>query len=933
MKTLGRLHSCGVLIVALFSTPYLVGQGPAEEAGAAKKIPLNGRWQIQSSCKLAEKGDLISRVSFQPKGWYAATVPGAVVANLVRDGDPSYPSPYAGLNLRRMPGVEYAIGSEFANQPIPETSPFHCSWWYRTTFPAPPRARAEQIWLNFQGINYRANIWLNGTLIADTKQIAGAWRTYELNVSGKVRPDNAIAVEVFPPSETDLAITFVDWNPMPPDKNMGLWREVYLATSGSVAIRHPFVDTKVNTETLDYHPTKPKPGFAGAPYAADLTIYAEAENGSDKPVKGSLEVDIEQIHVVQDVELAPGETKEISFTGDQYPRLHVKNPRLWWPAKVGPQNLYQATFRFKAHGYESDRQTIHFGIRQVTSEFTEKGYRLFKINGKKIVIRGGGWTFDMLLNRSDRRVEQEMRYALDMNLNTIRLEGKIENDHFFDLADRMGMLVMAGWCCCDFWEKWEKWSDADKEIAAESLRSQLLRIRSHPSTVMWLNGSDNPPAAEVEQRYLAVEKEIHWPTPVVSSATQKPAEFSGASGVKMTGPYEYVPPSYWLADTKNGGAYGFNTETSPGAAIPPPQSIRKFIPANHLWPIDDYWTFHAGGGEFKDLRRYTDALDRRYGPSRSMEEYSLKSQAAAYEGERAMFEAYVRNKYNSTGVIQWMLNNAWPSMIWHLYDWYLMPSGGYFGAKKANELLHVQYSEDDNGVYVTNSRYQPSPNMKVRAQVLNLDTTVKFEKEASLDVAPDSSLRVLTIPAIDGLSSTYFVRVWLMDSSGKPVSDNFYWRSTKADVLDWSHTEWFYTPATQLEDLSALKTLPAVAVNASATAHDEEGQTVIRATVKNPSKSLGFQVHLRVTNGADEDVLPILFEDNYFPLFPGEERTITARFDAKQISSPPTVVVEGWNVQTLKVHANIAGGVSKTRARAADLPERATEALPGSKAQ
>jgi exo-1,4-beta-D-glucosaminidase len=529
----------------------------------------------------------------------------------------------------------------------------------------------------------------------------------------------------------------------------------------------------------------------------------------------------------------------------------------------------------------------------------------------------------MLLNRSERRVEQEMRYALDMNLNTIRLEGKIENDHFFDLADRMGVLVMAGWCCCDFWEKWEKWSDADRDVAAESLRSQLLRIRSHPSTVMWLNGSDNPPAAVVEQRYLEVEKEIHWPTPVVSSASGKKAEFSGASGVKMTGPYDYVPPSYWLADTKAGGAYGFNTETSPGAAIPTPQSLRKFIPAGHLWPIDDYWNFHAGGGEFKDLKRYTEALNQRYGPSASMEEYSLKSQAAAYEGERAMFEAYVRNKYTSTGVIQWMLNNAWPSLIWHLYDWYLTPGGGYFGAKKANELLHVQYAEDDNGVYVTNSMYQPSASMKVRAQVLNLDMTVKFEQEASLDVAPDSSVRVLTIPNIDGLSPTYFVRVWLLDSSGKTVSDNFYWRSTKPDVLDWGHTEWFYTPTTQLEDLSALKTLPAVAVKASATARTEQDHTVVRIKVKNPSKSLGFQVHLRVTSGGDEDVLPILFDDNYFPLFPQEERTITARYDAKQISGPPTVVVEGWNVQALKVRATLEGGSSPSHARVAESPMKA----------
>jgi exo-1,4-beta-D-glucosaminidase len=907
MKKLNRFWRCSVSVLALFGSASMAGQSSVEPGVRGQRINLSGPWQIQSSCKVAEKGEQISTTSFAPKGWYAAAVPGAVVANLVRDKETGYPDPYTGLNLREMPGVEYTIGTEFANQPMPQSSPFHCSWWYRTTFRGPQGNKAELAWLNFQGINYRANIWLNGSRIADAKQIAGAWRTYELNVTGKLSGDNAVAVEVFPPSENDLGITFVDWNPMPPDKNMGLWREVYLTISGPVAIRHPFVDTKVNTETLD---------------SADLTIYAEARNGSDKPVKGSFEVEIEQIHLAQNVELAAGETREISFTPERYAQLHVKSPRLWWPAKLGAQNLYQATFRFTSGGQESDRQAITFGIRQVTSEFTDKGYRLFKINGKKIVIRGGGWTFDMLLNRTDQRVEQEMRYTLDMNLNTIRLEGKIESDHFFDLADRTGMLVMAGWCCCDFWEKWKKWSDEDKDIAAESLRSQLLRIRPHPSVVMWLNGSDNPPVAEVEQRYLAVEKEIHWPTPTVSSATGKKAEFSGASGVKMTGPYEYVPPSYWLADTKNGGAYGFNTETSPGAAIPTPQSLRKFIPADHLWPIDNYWTFHAGGGEFKDLKRYTDALDRRYGPSSSMEEYSLKSQAAAYEGERAMFEAFVRNKYTSTGVIQWMLNNAWPSMIWHLYDWYLTPGGGYFGAKKGNELLHVQYAEDDNGVYVTNSRYQASPNMKVRAQVFNLDMTMKFEKEASLDVAPDSSVRVLTIPAIDGLSPTYFVRVWLIDSSGKAVSDNFYWRSTTPDILDWSHSKWFYTPAKQLEDLSALKTLPHVAVNASATARTEQGETVMRITVKNPAKALGFQVHLRVVTGADDDVLPILFEDNYFPLFPGEERTITARYDAKQVSGAPAVVVEGWNVQTLKVNAKLEGGNPEPAAKAAASPSR-----------
>ncbi|HKD14211.1 MAG TPA: glycosyl hydrolase family 2, partial [Candidatus Angelobacter sp.] len=370
---------------------------------------------------------------------------------------------------------------------------------------------------------------------------------------------------------------------------------------------------------------------------------------------------------------------------------------------------------------------------------------------------------------------------------------------------------------------------------------------------------------------------------------------------KMTGPYEYVPPSYWFVDTKRGGAYGFNTETSPGPAIPTPQSIRKFIPPDHLWPIDDAWNFHAGGGQFKDLKIYTAALDQRYGPSASMEEYSLKSQAAAYEGERAMFEAYRRNTFLSTGVIQWMLNNAWPSMIWHLYDWYLMPGGGYFGTKKANEPVHVQYSADDGSVAVVNSLYRNFPKMQVRTQVLNLDMTSKFDKEATLDVTQNSSTRVITIPQIEGLSPTYFVRLWLSDSSGKNVSDNFYWLSTKPVVFDWEHGDWYYTPTTQLEDFTALKNLAEVTLKGSATTEHQGRRTVVHVSLENPGKTLAFQTHLRVTDSKGEDVLPVIFDDNYFPLFPGERRLVSVTFDSDKLAGAPTVLVEGWNIQSAKL--------------------------------
>jgi exo-1,4-beta-D-glucosaminidase len=534
----------------------------------------------------------------------------------------------------------------------------------------------------------------------------------------------------------------------------------------------------------------------------------------------------------------------------------------------------------------------------------EKGYRQFKINGHNILIRGAGWAPDMLLNASDERIEQELRYVRHMNLNTVRLEGKIETDHFFETADRMGILVMAGWCCCDIWEQWPKWTDESRTVANESLRTQILRLRNHPSVLMWLNGSDNPPPPDVESGYLAIEKELNWPNPVISSATAKPTTVSGASGVKMSGPYEYVPPMYWTADAgKFGGAYGFNTETSPGPAVPPVDSLRKTLGQEHLWPIDDVWKFHCGLGRFKQLDVFTAAMNGRYGEASSVQDFALKSQALTYDGERAMFEAYGRNKYTSTGVIQWMLNNAWPSMIWHLYDWYLTPGGGYFGTRKANEPLHVQYSYDDASVVVVNNLYQPFRGLRVTATVYNLDMTQKFTREATVDVAEDGVTRALTIPAIDGLTTTYFVKLTLSDRTGRLASSNFYWLSTQPDVLDWSKTNYFVTPTTQHADLKGLNELPKVNLEATATTHLEGQDRVTRVVLTNPSKSLAFMVRLRLLGDDGLDVYPVLWDDNYVELLPGERREISARVAAHQLRGMATVRIEGWNVEAKNLQA------------------------------
>ncbi len=840
-------------------------------AAAWPATPLRQGWMIQSSADVRESGAVLSTAGYRPSGWYRATLPSTVLSALVEDR--VYADPYFGMNLRSIAGTEYPISMNFSNLPMPPESPFRHSWWFRTEFAIDAGWQGKTIRLGFDGINYRANVWLNGRQIADATKMVGAFRLFEFDITSAARPGgtNTLAIEVFPPSAGDLAITFVDWNPLPPDKNMGLWRDVWVAATGPVALRNPSVATKL---------------VSGA---AELTVRAELRNSSAQPVEAVLRGKIEGATFSAAAHLDPNEARVV------HAHVTLANPRLWWPAQTGlTQDLYPLDLTVEAAGSVSDTRHLDFGVREIASEIDAKGHRVFQVNGRNILIRGGGYTFDMLLHSSPARQEAELKYVRDMNLNALRFEGKLEDDHFLELCDRLGIMVLAGWCCCDHWERWRDWDAEDHVVAAESLRDQLLRLARHPSVIDWMYGSDNPPPPDVEQMYLKVLKETEWPNPYHSSATAKPTP-AGPTGVKMTGPYEYIAPSYWLLDQTRGGAHGFNTETSPGPAPPPIETLRRMFPEDRLWPINSMWDYHAGGGAFKDLHVFTEALNARYGPSHSAEEYARKAQMMAYEGHRAMFEAFARNKYTATGVIQWMLNNAWPGLIWHLYDWYLRPGGSYFGAKEGNQPLHVQYSYDDRSIVVVSSYYRPYPGMNVSATVYNLDMTRKFHREARIDVPEDGSTRVFTIPELAGLSGTYFVALELRDPSGHVTDRNFYWLSTKPETLDWDNSTWYHTPTKTYADFTALDQLPAVELKVSS--ESKAGATTV--TVTNPGRTLAFGVHLEVKKGAGGDeILPVLWEDNYFALLPGETRQVTATYNPSDLGRGKAVVeAEAWNTR------------------------------------
>jgi exo-1,4-beta-D-glucosaminidase len=889
-----KVSKRSLLCMLVLSFSGLISAQEANRPRPETSLALRDGWNLQSSCRVEAKGEVVSTPAFQPKDWYAVSVPTTVVAALVKQR--VYPDPFFGTNLRSFPGVTYPIGANFSNIPMQPDSPFIVPWWYRKEFVLPASFKGKTIWLNFGGINYRANIWLNGKQLAKSEDAAGAWRTYEFDITDHavLGKPNVLAVQVFSPTDTDLAITFVDWNPAPPDKNMGLFRDVDITSSGPVAVRYPTVVSKVDSPAND---------------KAHLTVTALLKNAAPHLVKGTLKGQIEKTEFSQEVELGPGESKDVSFTSEQFPQLNIDHPRLWWPAQMGKPERYSLSLEFSLDGKISDRAETKFGIREVKSEVLSANRRLFSINGKNVLIRGGGWSPDMMLREDPQRLRDEFRYVQDMGLNTVRLEGKLETRELFDLADERGILLIAGWCCCDHWEHWPNWKPQDFAIAEQSLRDQIYRLRGHPSLLAWMNGSDNPPPPDVEQTYLKVEKYLLWTNPVVSSATAKLAGFSGESGVKMTGPYEYVAPSYWQTDKTDsarqcnqggcGGAYGFNTETSMGPAVPPIESIRAMVGKDHLWPIDDIWNYHAGGGAFKDIHVFTDALNARFGLATSAEDYAVKAQLQTYEGIRAMYEAYSRNKYTSTGVIQWMLNNAWPSMIWHLYDYYLRPGGGYFGAKKAMEALHPVYGYDDRSVWLVSSKYEDAKGLKLTAQVLNLDMSERFSKEVALDAVADSTNKILALPEIDGLSPTYFLVLRLQDSLGKVVGSNLYWLSSKPETLDWEKSNWYTTPTSSYADYTALSQLPKVKLKVADRTERKGEEAITHVTMENPSKSLAFFVRLKVDKGkGGDEILPVFWQDNYISLLPGEKREVTATYRAQELGgSQPAVEVSGWNVE------------------------------------
>lgn len=839
-------------------------------------ITLKGTWVINSSEKISTGGAELSLPSYNPSGWYEATVPSTILGNLVRDR--VFEDVFKARTLEKIPDSLFAV-----------------PWWYRTVFRLPEKAGDPQhVVLKFYGINYKADVWLNGHLIAGADSVVGGFRQFTFDITGSVRfgAMNALAVKVYRPGPGAVTLGFVDWNPRPADHDMGLWRPVEIQVSGPVSISRPFVATKVDTATLK---------------KAALTISAELKNGTSGSVDGTLLGRVGTVRFSQHVTLLPHEKKQVVFSPENYRQLVFRNPRLWWTHDFGKPNLYNLHLEFRLDGTVSDSDDVQFGIRQINQYLTPQGFRGYKLNGRRILIRGGGWADQIFLDQNENRLKAEVDYAVNMHLNALRLEGFWgENSELYRLCDEKGILIMVGWSAA--WE-WEHYFGAKTDehggimtpeqmsIAASSFRDEIIWLRNHPGIFVWLYGSDKTPRPALEEKYQAILSRYDTTRPFLASAAEHVSPLTGPTAVKMRGPYDYVPPDYWYADTAHGGAFGFNTETGPGPQVPRMGSLRKMLSPDSLWPINSQWYFHCSRGAFGHLRRYNAAIDGRLGKALGPEDYERKAQYTSYEAMRAMFESFGAMKFKSTGVIQWMYNTAWPKMWWQLFDYYLNPTGAFYGAQEACLPLHPVYDYASHSVYVVNSTLHDGDNLKLEVRVMDLDLTNKYRYETKIGAPANSSIPEVVIPSIDSLSTTYFLDLRLYKGDTL-LDDNFYALSTKPDLLDWKKSTWYVTPDTSYADLRGLEQLPGVRLDEKAEFIKKDDNYSVTVQLHNPTDHLAFMIYLSVRQGKSGDaVLPTYWKSNYITLLPGETRTVEGAFDSRDLHGErPTLRITGWNV-------------------------------------
>lgn len=870
MRTVRFVTGVVIVINSLFAAAQSARRaGPAAPAS----VTLDSNWCLQDVSKATESGAFISSSGYDDSSWYAATVPGTVLTSLVNDG--VYPEPLYGENDRPWS--------------IPE-SLNKTSYWYRTVAAIPANYAGRHIWLNFDGINFTAHVWVNGTEVGE---IQGAFTRGRFDISPDVHAGRkaVIAVLITPqphpgtPHEHTLLAgiggnggesaidgpTFLssigwDWLPAIHDRESGIWQKVYLSASGDALVENPYITSKLPLPRTD---------------SADLSVSATVENVAAKTLNGTLRGEISTpgatpIYFNEPVTLEANQSKLIQLDSSTTPALHVSHPKLWWPNGYGAHPLYMLKLTFIADGHVSDVLSTTFGIRQI--EYTAPGSDnlTISVNGVKVFIRGGDWGLDEGLKRiSYARLEDKIRLHALANLNLIRnWVGQSTSEDFYDLCDKYGILV---------WDEFFQPNPGDgpnpddMAIYMANVRDKVLRFRDHPSIAIWCGRNEGYPPKDIDDALRTMMAQLD---PV---RLYQPSSTDGR-GVISHGPYRWRAPEefYVFPDTE-----AFKTEIG-SVSVPTLDGVHHMMPQKDWETINDDWAEHDFAKGNSGAEDYPAEMTARYGPILNLADFVRKAQMMNFEAFRAMYEGRNAKMWNTTtAVITWMSNPAQPSFVWQIYGYDYDPMSSFFAVKDASEPIHIQWNEATDELETINNTPAAFHGM-VTWTIYALDGTKISTQQMPVDAAADNITRLSTLTNPATPAGVHFVELELHGADGKLVSRNVYWRA----------------PAATRDDLTSMDAMPKVELTATLAQHRAlHGEIAYTITLMNPTPHMAVMAHVTLRRLgepdnaiADNRVLPAFYSDNYVTLAPGESEPITITANAADLEgAKPLITLDGWN--------------------------------------
>lgn len=869
-------------------------------------------WEMTDGATVIESGKSIFDPQLNTATWYNATVPGTVLTTLVNQG--VYPDPFFGLN----------------NMNIPD-SLSRTDWWYRCKFTIPQDIAGKQLQLLFNGINYRAEVYLNGKRLGSIK---GAFIRGEFDITAIVNRDseNILAIHILPPNNPGIpheqsmiagqglnggvlstdGPTFIssigwDWIPGIRDRNTGIWQDVRLRSSGDVLIGDPLVTTDILLPDTTQ---------------AKITIRTNIRNISSNAISGTLSVKIENISVNMPYSLKANEEKILVFSPEEYKELNIKNPRLWWPNGYGKPELYDMELTARTNSSISDTKKVRFGIREMSYELMVSDN-----NQNKRVL----YTPNSTTNKGNPIFDYEKRafFTKDNQLPAIAKGADVSGLETLSADDPVGPFLAIRVNGVRIFCRGGNWGmdDGMKRVSRDRIEPyvrlhrdanfNIIRNWTGESTEevfyslcdeygmlvwndFWITTDDTVEpsdfdlfvknATDVVRRYRNHPSIAIWcprnegfaPEGMSEMLTKMVAKedptrhYHGQSrflNMGTSGPWGYFkdPSLYYTQNAK-----GFNTEMG-SYAIPTANTIRKFIAPEDQWPINDVWAYHDLHHTSQNFGDFMNAVDR-YGKPDSMEDFVRKSQFITYDAWRNMLEAWNSKMWNNTtGLILWMSHPAWPSMIWQTYTYDYETPGSYFGAKKACEPVHIQMNLPDNDIMIINTTLHDYRSVTASIRYINLQGKELYKKEIKLDAKANSATKCFVPENVNSLPKLYLARLELKDVKGKTVSTNDYW------ITDGGSDSY--------KDMNTLSSVDVVikAINT-------KGKTLVE--VSNPSKTLVAALKLNaVDKNTNEILLPAYFSDGYINLLPGEKRFVELALP-QHLPDNYKIIAEGYNARS-----------------------------------